>query len=992
MSCLLVALLALSLSEAVSHNSARNLAPYNAATADPTVQGNTDPSGLAGNVYLFICPSSAPLPIDDPFGINLLPLVKAVPWSLRCKPGYYDNGLGRHMFTGGASPSLTCAPTTFSGATQYTNCYANSTPAARYGGYNDPYCGLTAGEMTTCYCVSNFVSYQRSMACLPCPVGTFGAVAGLTTSACSGTCAAGRYGNVTALKSAQCAGNCTAGYYCPAGSTSPTQLMCPPGSYCPIGSPSPLPCPAGYFCSAAQASPFLNICPLGYFCAAGSSSPAACSPTLATDGSFTVAPVLGTPGSWSWACSADWYGASTTRVCSTSDGTFSGAPFSCSSCSLLVPAAPANANAVVHTVPYVWRYTCLPGYYGGPLELTCNSVTGSFGAARLSCTRCPGNATYCPGNDDGGMRTCPAGTWGGAAPGKLTADCSGLCTAGFYCPAGSSSSTAVPCGGVGYFCPAGSSAPQVVPDNFYSTPTTASATMRTGYAACPANSQCAGGVVLPGVSWGSSCTPATPLFVAEASAGAFIGSAPFNITTPGSSGGVVVSIVSVNGTAGCVLKPGVNISWDAATSRLRVVPGVSLLFSACQFGAVVNLVAARVGDSLTFATCAVMVNVTQVARVPVITDCGPRVISERLVTGSAVSFPSGIGAGRGSVGLTATSGNVGTVVLWTINATTGATAPALPFSIGACDGILTSLAPLIRTTRAVYTLPIIATNDGRSLGIGLATASCVATVTVVASPLPPAVTTSAFSAPDLSPAGTKLGNVGAYDIDGYTIVWISIVPNSGNGAAIIAVDSRGNVTLAAPATAYLTGVYTYSATLNVSTAYATALLPITLTLAAVATPPITSGAVFSINELSPSNAYVGTLSATSPSGANLSFSFTTGFGCSYNASLPCFNVSGAGVVAVARGGGSSTGGRTRERTRLLIRMADTRQRRSLSTSCRSRRHPCGLMLQRASPCAPTARACGTFLSQTARRAGQRCWARPPFSRNHSRQQALRRTR
>ena len=50
---------------------------------------------------------------------------------------------------------------------------------------------------------------------------------------------------------------------------------------------------------------------------------------------------------------------------------------------------------------------------------------------------------------------CPAGTWGGT-PNLASATCSGLCPAGFYCPAGSTTSTgAGPCTAM-YYCPAGS--------------------------------------------------------------------------------------------------------------------------------------------------------------------------------------------------------------------------------------------------------------------------------------------------------------------------------------------------------------------------------------------------------------------------------------------------------------------------------------------------------------------------------------------------------
>ncbi len=42
-------------------------------------------------------------------------------------------------------------------------------------------------------------------------------------------CPAGRYGANSGLIVSGCSGNCSAGYFCPAGSTSPTQLNCSDG-------------------------------------------------------------------------------------------------------------------------------------------------------------------------------------------------------------------------------------------------------------------------------------------------------------------------------------------------------------------------------------------------------------------------------------------------------------------------------------------------------------------------------------------------------------------------------------------------------------------------------------------------------------------------------------------------------------------------------------------------------------------------------------------
>ena len=73
-------------------------------------------------------------------------------------------------------------------------------------------------------------------------------------------CPAGRYGARAAMTSAACTGVCKAGYYCPAGSTSPTQLVCGAvDRICPEGAVAPLPVTRGYYTSdvadAAEACP-----------------------------------------------------------------------------------------------------------------------------------------------------------------------------------------------------------------------------------------------------------------------------------------------------------------------------------------------------------------------------------------------------------------------------------------------------------------------------------------------------------------------------------------------------------------------------------------------------------------------------------------------------------------------------------------------------------------------------------------------------------------
>lgn len=181
---------------------------------------------------------------------------------------------------------------------------------------------------------------------------------------------------------------------------------------------------------------------------------------------------------------------------------------------------------------------CMSGFMSPSLVLS-----GFYGAGGTSVTRthqlpCPAGS-YC---QDGVAQLCPAGVFGDAEQ-LATATCSGQCSAGYVCPAGSTSSTAVPCGSPALFCQAGSGAPVPVDANHYSTGGTETTRTyvqfctrcsRAGDAGdasrgadntrhpacwhasaqelCPAGSYCAGGVrtLCPAGRYGSTTASATP--------------------------------------------------------------------------------------------------------------------------------------------------------------------------------------------------------------------------------------------------------------------------------------------------------------------------------------------------------------------------------------------------------------------------------------------------------------------------------------------------
>ena len=56
---------------------------------------------------------------------------------------------------------------------------------------------------------------------------------------------------------------CVTGYYCPTGSSSETQIICPIGKKCPAGSPEPQDCDPGTY-SFAQGQVNCTQCPAGW--------------------------------------------------------------------------------------------------------------------------------------------------------------------------------------------------------------------------------------------------------------------------------------------------------------------------------------------------------------------------------------------------------------------------------------------------------------------------------------------------------------------------------------------------------------------------------------------------------------------------------------------------------------------------------------------------------------------------------------------------------
>lgn len=97
---------------------------------------------------------------------------------------------------------------------------------------------------------------------------------------------------------------------------------------------------------------------------------------------------------------------------------------------------------------------------------------------------------------DGVQHLCPAGRYG-ASTGLASANCSGVCRAGFVCEPGSTSPEPVACGSAAVYCPAGATSPVVVQAGFYSIGGSDDGSARTMELACPLGSYCVDGVRYP---------------------------------------------------------------------------------------------------------------------------------------------------------------------------------------------------------------------------------------------------------------------------------------------------------------------------------------------------------------------------------------------------------------------------------------------------------------------------------------------------------------
>ena len=222
-------------------------------------------------------------------------------------------------------------------------------------------------------------------------------------------------------------------------------------------------CTAGYACPAGSTSPTASVCPAGYYSLAGAAECVAC-----PAGHYSTAGA----GACS-ACPGGTYGTggSTSPACSGDCA----AGYAC-------PAGSSSGNAV----------PCLPGYYSQARAAECTACPGGkYGSVSLlSSNACSGMCTagyYCPAGSvspvpeanpcpagfysTSGATTCiacPGGKYGTGSPVATSAACTGECTAGYACTSGSVSATALACP-AGYYSIAGQASCTQCPGGTYGT-------------------------------------------------------------------------------------------------------------------------------------------------------------------------------------------------------------------------------------------------------------------------------------------------------------------------------------------------------------------------------------------------------------------------------------------------------------------------------------------------------------------------------------------
>ena len=309
-------------------------------------------------------------------------------------------------------------------------------------------------------------------------------------------CPPGHYGSKPRESNPTCEGLCSRGYYCHEASSTPYQIPCGNTSvYCPGGSFTPVYASAGYYTDESE-QPHLRSrqlpCPKGYYCKGGFHLGGE-----EADG-FDGLRHLCSPGTF-----ADVEMVSVKECSGLCDpGHY-----------CLEGSSDRQQNLCGGPDVYCPRGSALPtkvhdGFYGSHSGINAGTLAQFDTSNDTFSVETPCEPSYyCTG---GIKYPCPPGHFGWKF-GMQTAECSGLCPAGYYCPSymdvqpDSPSHTVWPykphisgtdheCGENSWFCPKGSSYPTKVRGGYYTVGGDSDGGTRSMEIICPPGSYCINGV------------------------------------------------------------------------------------------------------------------------------------------------------------------------------------------------------------------------------------------------------------------------------------------------------------------------------------------------------------------------------------------------------------------------------------------------------------------------------------------------------------------
>ena len=356
---------------------------------------------------------------------------------LSCPESYYCDGTGLMNYTGicqsgymcpeGTSTQKPCNTGTYNNLTGQINCI--DCPIGTYC----PSQGMTTPKVCNSGYICNTVKMSLQ---IPCPEGYY--------------CPSGTNSSNTSSCSLydHCPQPCQAGYQCPIASATQeacnlgyyqnekAQGACKPcevGYFCPgIGLISMQPCPSGSFCSSSTLSDTSGPCPGGYYCLEGTAS-----------NTFSHRRLTST------SCN-------TTDIMNYFGGVLPKEPIPCQPGTYCPQ---GTASGVIDSPSGPQK--CPIGTYSDTCEtVSCTECDSGYSCAiagTINPVLCP-EGTYRSGQLVIECQNCPLGTWSGGKAGLGTVDDCSPCPEAYACPQeGTANYSMMSICSAGYYCPAGSS-------------------------------------------------------------------------------------------------------------------------------------------------------------------------------------------------------------------------------------------------------------------------------------------------------------------------------------------------------------------------------------------------------------------------------------------------------------------------------------------------------------------------------------------------------